>query len=432
MQQDGKKTDAANDNAAMLSTQDILTHIIEPYITKNHPDADMVLLTGSHAGAMMAGDVTPLSTSDIDIVIFYEDLQKAPVNASTRIYEYIDNVPGVTGRLPMIDTNVVDYESYDVLKDHFRKDWPCPFLYRMVAASCPIIDRSGRLPQLKADAAAFVAAGPERLSAGEMGAVVQDVQELAEAVRNAPDAEHAKAYGLILFGAAMNLDNALHNKWLNPAKAFRYFKQDDPQRAGDYSNDMALLFRQGVKEPALQQAECMIADGLAAFVPRAVSPAPPPSVFLSYVTEDEQRAISHDLFKFLMFHTLESAETAKARGEGEYYDNLASILDFTARTCNVRDGYTPKSTVDGLDRFIKKHPEALAIFAGAMQGRIGQDMTDLCLDVAGSADARGFKKLRIDYPEDIGYRRHAGKIPPAAAGRTANVKQPPQQAKKNR
>lgn len=58
----------------------------------------MVLLAGSHASAALCGDTTPLATSDIDILVFYEDLQKAPVNVATRVYEYIDNVPGVTGR----------------------------------------------------------------------------------------------------------------------------------------------------------------------------------------------------------------------------------------------------------------------------------------------------------------------------------------------
>lgn len=332
----------------------------------------------------------------------------------------------------MIDTNILDYESYHVMKDHFRKDWPCPFLYRMVQASYPVIDRTGRLPQLQADASSFVAAGPEKLSAAEMKAAVQDVQELVEAVRNTPDTSRAQLYGLMLFKAAINLDSTLHNDWINPAKAFRYFRQADPQRADDYNRDMALLLEKGQRAPALHCAEAIIADGVAAFSPRRPSSQPAKAGYMHLVTPSEQRAINNDLFRFLMFHTLESAETAKGRGAGEYYDNLASILDFTAYTHNARAGYTPGNAVDGLEHLIAARPETMAIFTGALQGRIDRTMTDLCLDVAGSTDPRGFQKLQIDYPEDIGYRRYVGKIQPASAvSRFAHVKNTSQQKKKN-
>lgn len=423
---------AAKAQDTVLPTQDILAHIITPYIKKNHPDADMVLLAGSHASAALSGDTTPLATSDIDILVFYEDLQKALVNVATRVYEYIDNVPGVTGRLPMIDTNILDYESYHVMKDHFRKDWPCPFLYRMVETSYPVIDRSGRLPQLQADASSFVAAGPEKLSAAEMKVAVRDVQELVEAVREAPDKSRARLYGLMLFKAAINLDSTLHNDWINPAKAFRYFRQADPQRADGYNRDMALLLEKGQREPALHCAEAIIADGVATFSPRRSSAQAGQKGYMHLVTPSERQTIDNDLFRFLMFHTLESAETVKGRGAGEYYDNLASILDFTARTDNARAGYTPRNAVDGLDHLIAARPETVAIFTAALQGRIDRTMTDLCLDVAGSTDPRGFQKLQIDYPEDIGYRRYVGKISPAsAANRFAHLKTPSQGKKKN-
>ena len=98
----------------MVQAQDVVEKFVKPWLAKNHPDADIVILAGSFGRAMKQDSWQPIASSDLDLVIIYSDLEKGGYKAATQIFTYEDIATALGEDKPreiMVDTNIHDLAS---------------------------------------------------------------------------------------------------------------------------------------------------------------------------------------------------------------------------------------------------------------------------------------------------------------------------------
>ncbi len=357
----------------MQEARTLVEKVILPWLAKHHPEADMVFMAGSYGRAMKEGGYSPLTSSDVDLVIVYSDLKKGGFTCAVQSFtqEEVGTALGEDQpRIMMIDTNVHDLASLHYHDKTVRENAPFAFINVMFDEGYVLIDKLGIGKTIQEKAKKFLQEGPVPTPAPLFAQETATMKTLMDAIRTADTASDRQMMGILALTPLCEYVLGIKHYWRSGSnQAYRSLRAHFPQEAEDIVNAFSPLLREGDSGAALALMQQYITQGEATMQARAPEVPQAEYPVEKYVPE-ETRAESAKMFhKFMTEHLCEALETSKRRGELAHLENISASVNFIVRNLMSRDGdAAPAAGVDTLRYLNTKLPElmpaALALLAG--------------------------------------------------------------------
>lgn len=356
----------------MQEAHALVEKVILPWLERNHPHAELVIMAGSYGRAMKEGSYQPLSSSDVDLVIVYSDLEKGGFKCAVQSFtqEEVGTALGEAPRIMMIDTNVHDLASLHYHDKTVRETSPYAFINVMLDEGYLLRDRLGIGQILQEKAAKFLKEGPVPTPAPQFAAEIADLKAFASAIAAADTAADRQMLGLQALFPVCEYVLGLHGYWRSGSnQAYRRLYAQFPDDAKALCDAFSTLIRTGEAGPTQSLLGEYITRGEATLSARpqeALKNAYPAADFVSA----EERAASQNLFlKFMTDHLCEALETSKKRGELAYLENFSATLSFITRNTVARDGDAmPAAGIETMRYLNGKYPELMPQVLAALDG----------------------------------------------------------------
>lgn len=394
----------------MEKAQDLVEKLLIPYLEEHHPNAKLVLLSGSFGRAMQGGDITPINSSDLDVFIVYDNVEDGGLKAATRQYDYVDvsDYLGGPSREIMLDLNVHDLESLKHQEGFLKHVWRCPFAFNMIVDGHVLKDEGNKYARkLKKAAEKAVEEGPSPLTHQEGLERLQEMRELEYALDHTRKIDDLKLAGVLGLRSAGNLLLALNEKWSSGTNQVnRYLQKYTPSFKGFFDSAFEKLIEDG--DPS--QARALV--GYLRETLEEKLPTLPPSTGFEYPSPDdinnlpaeERQDIENRFERFALNHFCEALDSAEKRGKDNYLDNLSATLGFMLKTVQRSTGKSTTGVSEGLDLMESQYPGIRKAFHTALEyhKHAGiQGIADKMLEDRGGLE---YKFLQVDFPEDIARR----------------------------
>ncbi len=357
----------------MQEARTLVEKVILPWLAKHHPEADMVFMAGSYGRAMKEGGYSPLTSSDVDLVIVYSDLKKGGFTCAVQSFtqEEVGTALGEDKpRMMMIDTNVHDLASLHYHDKTVRENAPFAFINVMFDEGYVLIDKLGIGKTIQEKAKKFLAEGPLPTPAPMFAQETATMKTLMDAIRTADTASDRQMMGILALTPLCEYVLGIKQYWRSGSnQAYRSLRAHFPNEAEDLVNAFSPLLRNGDATAALALMQQYITQGEATMHQRAETVPQPEYPIEQYVPQDVRTESANMFHKFMTEHLCEALETSKRRGELAHLENISASVNFIVRNLMARDGdAAPAAGVDTLRYLNTKLPElmpaALALLAG--------------------------------------------------------------------
>lgn len=357
----------------MQEARTLVEKVILPWLAKHHPEADMVFMAGSYGRAMKEGGYSPLSSSDVDLVIVYSDLKKGGFGAAFQsfVQEEVGSALGEDKpRIMMIDTNVHDLASLHYHDKTVRENAPFAFINVMFDEGFVLVDKLGIGQTIQEKAAKFLKEGPLPTPAPMFAEETANIKALMSAIAKAENASDRQMMGILALTPVCEYVLGIRHYWRSGSnQAYRSLRAHFPQDAENLVNTFSPLLRDGHANAALALMEKYIAEGEAGMAARAAEVPQEQYPVAQYVPADVRAESANMFHKFMTEHLCEALETSKRRGELAHLENISATVNFIVRNLMARDGDTAPATGQDTLRYLNTKlpnlmPAALALLAG--------------------------------------------------------------------
>lgn len=396
----------------MPSTQEVVDKFVLPWIQKNHPNAALVFLAGSHGRAMKNGDYQPVASSDLDLVIIYDNLEQANLPAASKIYT-IEEVGKALGedqpRNMMIDVNVHDFASLNYHDQVVYEGHNIVFINVMLDEAHILIDRDGIGPVLQRKAHDFLEKGPQAWSAARWVKETGDLQQILKDLKQSQSAEEKRFLGALSMVKLEDFALSLHGRWVMANQAYRAFDRLFPEEGKEITDAFSKLIRHGDSA----DAEDLLARYVSAGDKKSrEAGATPPSLVLpvdQYLPKTLADEVRDTSLKFLTGHMCEALESNKKRGEMAYLGNISASLDLIIASLEADHGQSAGVGKSAVDFFGKHLPDMLPVCLQAIDDGDFSGVVRLAEDVHKARGGLGYTRLHNFYPEDLArvFAQHA-------------------------
>lgn len=390
----------------MQEANTLVQKVILPWLQKHHPHADVVIMAGSYGRAMKQGSYQPLTSSDVDLVILYSDLEKGGFSCAVQSFSQ-EEVGTALGedkpRIMMIDTNVLDLAGLHYHDKIVRDVAPYAFINVMLDEGHVLIDRLGIGAVLQEKAARFLAEGPRPTPAPQFQAEIDDIRAYMVAIGDADCATDRQMLGALALYPFCEYVLGVHDYWRSGSnQAYRRLVSEFPEDAAEMTRCFARLIREGDAGDALNFMQKMIKRGeatLPARPPEAVTPAWPVE---KHVDADICRQRGDMFQKFMTEHLCEALETSKKRGELAYLENMSSTLNFIVRNLCSRDGdAAPAAGIETLYFLNTKLPDLMPNVLTALEGQSTAPIAAAAEQSLSHLGGMHYQQLRNVYIDDL-------------------------------
>ena len=389
----------------MAQAKDVVEKFIKPWLEKNHPNADLVILAGSFGRAMKQDSWQPIASSDLDLVIIYSDLEKGGLKAATQVFKY-EEVGLLLGeeksREMMIDTNVHDLASLHYHNKIVKENTNFAFMSVMLDEGYIVMDKLGIGPVLQQNAKKFLDEGPAPTPQGRWQGEINTLQSYLDGVRGTDSLEEKRFLGTMALIHTCEYALGLHQYWRSGSnQAYRRLTRFFPEEEKVITEAFSDLIRTGNSGKFETLMEDYIKRGnelLPTLPPGSGEPLYPVDKFVPKQEADEIR----DMFlKFMTDHLVEALETSKKRGELAHLENLSSSLNFIKMVLESKEGVQGGEGKAAM-RYIEKHyPDIMPMtLAGLDEGDFGP-LLKTAEDSLKHMGGLSYRRLENFYADDV-------------------------------
>lgn len=390
----------------MQDPHELVEKFVKPWIEKNHPNAAIVIMAGSYGRAMRQGNYQPLSSSDMDLIIIYTDLEKGGYKTATKTFqrEEVGLLVGeAQSRVMMIDTNIHDFASlihhYQYIKDHLR----VPFIPVMVDEGYVVVDKTGVGGILQQQANQYMKDGPSPMSQKEWQQQIDRIEGYLTDIMTAGSVEEKRFLGTMALAHAADYALCLHQYWrAGPNnQAYRNLSKYWPDDCQRLTDSFSALMRGGDSQGVELLLEEYIKRGRELM--KKLPAATDPEIFPvgQFVPKEEIKKID-DLFqKFIVEHVCEALDTAIKRGELSYLHALSATLHNTKNALQVRDGDRHTEGVDAMHYLNRKLPDMMPMMLQAIDEGLHDPLRKIANEVLSNMGGMDYSVLQTYYTEDM-------------------------------
>jgi hypothetical protein len=342
----------------MAQAKDVVEKFVKPWLEKNHPNADLVILAGSFGRAMKQDSWQPIASSDLDLVIIYSDLEKGGFKAATQVFKY-EEVGTVLGedkpREMMIDTNVHDLASLHYHDKIVKENTNFAFMNVMLDEGYIVRDRLGIGPVLQQKAKKFLDEGPAPTPQGRWQGEIDTLQSYLDGVRKTDSTEEKRFLGAMALIHTCEYALGLHQYWRSGSnQAYRRLTRFFPEEEKVITEAFSDLIRNGKTEKFEALMDDYITRGKALLPTLPVGSGEPLYPVDRYVPKQEATEIRDMFLKFMTDHLCEALETSQKRGELAHLENLSSSLNFIKMAIESKEDVQGGQGVAAM-RYLEKH-----------------------------------------------------------------------------
>lgn len=359
----------------MQQANDVVEKVLKPWLEKHHPNADLVVMAGSFGRAMKNGGYQPISSSDVDMVIIYRDLENGGFKAATQIFT-MEEVGTKLGeekpRTMMIDTNILDFASLHYHDQVVREGKSVAFINVMIDEGYVLKDTLGIGPIMQQKAKEFLAEGPLPLPKAKWQSEIDMMETFLKDIRAAGSAEEKQFIGAMALIHVGDYGLHLQKFWPRFNQAYRSYDQYFPEEGQKITDAFSPLVREGDSAKAEALLEDFIKRGREKMVG---APEAGPDVLFPVkenVPADQVRAVDKTYFKFALEHYSEALEPSARRGELAQLLNLSATLLTLKAAQAGNDGAAPGVGASALRFFNDRLPDTLpAVLEGLRENNFG-------------------------------------------------------------
>lgn len=388
----------------MAQAQDVVDKVITPWLEKNHPNADVVIMAGSFGRAMKQASWQPIASSDVDLIILYRDLDNGGFRAATQVFT-MEEVGLKLGedkeRIMMIDTNIHDFASLHYHDQIVREGKSVAFVNVMIDEGFLLRDRLGIGPILQEKAKAFLAEGPSPLTKARWEGEITLMQTFLDDIRTASSTEEKQFLGAMALIHVCDFGLHLQGAWPRFNQAYRVYDAKFPEEGQKITGAFSSLIRTGDSTAA----EILLAD----FVARGrdmQKTAPESSAEMlfpveKFVPAEEVAACRKVFSKFALEHYCEALETSQRRGELAHLSNLSATLLSIQGAQEVKDGVAPAIGRAALHYFNDRLPDTLPVTLQGLEEKNFDGIRKIATDVLSDMGGLHYSRLENYYLDDI-------------------------------
>ena len=391
---------------AMQQAQDVVDKFIKPWLAKHHPNADIVILAGSYGRALKQGLYQPVSSSDIDLVIIYSDLEKGGFKCAAQSFSHEDvgTALGQGPRIMMIDTNIHDLASLHYHDKVVREITHCTFINTMLDEGHVLIDRLGLAPVLQEKAAKFLAEGPEPLSQSRWRPEIDRLKTYASDISKAESIEEKRFLGTMALSHVCEYVCGMHGLWRSGGnnQDYRILHALLPEEEQRITDSFSALLRQGDSRKVEALLDNYIKRGESLFEKLPGSQEPLPFPVERHVTPQDREVIQNLFLKFMTGHLCDALETSHKRGELAWMENLSMTLHLVKRCEESRQpGLSFADGATGMRQIAHVFPDLMPVTLQAIDEDIYQPLRDIAEKSLSHMGGMKYERLDNIYAEDL-------------------------------
>ncbi len=388
----------------MAQAQDVVDKVINPWLEKNHPNADVVIMAGSYGRAMKQGSWQPIASSDVDLVIIYRDLENGGFKAATQVFT-MDEVGTKLGedkpRIMMIDTNIHDLASLHYHDKIVRENKSVAFINVMLDEGYLLRDRLGIGPILQEKAGEFLSEGPTPLTKLKWNSEIGLMATFLKDIKEAKSTEEKQFIGAMALIHACDFGLHLKGAWPRFNQAYRVYDTKFPEEGKQLTEAFSELIRDGNSVKAEALLEGFIRDGKAK---QAVAPDSAVDMLHpvdKFVPAEEIAACNKMFAKFALEHYCEALEASSRRGELAHLSNLsATILGLKGKQ-ETNDGVAPSFGAAAMHYLNDKLPNTLPAVLDGLREKNFDGVRKVAENVLADMGGLHYSRLENYYLDDI-------------------------------
>jgi len=387
---------------------DVIHRFLKPYIEKNFPGADMVLVGGSYGRAMKNGGYQPVSSSDIDLLIVYDDLEKAGYKGITQRFkmEDIGRALGGEAREIMLDCNIHDYKGLSYHSKMIKNDWRKPFTFNMLREAYVMIDPKNKAPALQRWAQRFVDAGPAPLSQGQCQDHVQTLNSFKTALKTATTAKERKVIALASYAQTANFALLVNGFWQTGTnQVYRYVERHMPDQVDQINTAFLTAIHQDKTDQliALFDDLSQLGQSRMPFLPfEKTFNGYDPIQYLGLEAADDA---FKGFIKFGLNHFCDALETSFQRGDMAPIATCNLALEFYGEAMRMFHGEEKPQGAAFAQRLLKTNPDVVDALLDAFDKKEFEDFLNICDVALAPMGGLYYKTLMLEMPEDIAMRK---------------------------
>ncbi|MDE1151058.1 MAG: hypothetical protein PW788_00855 [Micavibrio sp.] len=388
----------------MAQAQDVVEKVIKPWLEKNHPDADVVIMAGSYGRAMKQASWQPIASSDVDLVIIYRDLENGGFKAATQVFT-MEEVGLKLGedkeRIMMIDTNIHDLASLHYHDKIVRENKSVAFINVMLDEGYLLRDRLGIGPILQEKAGEFLSEGPTPMIKLKWNSEIGLMATFLKDIKEAKSVEEKQFLGAMALIHVCDFGLHLQGAWPRFNQAYRVYDAKYPEEGTRITEAFSDLIRTGDSVKAEALLEDFIARGKV-----KMEAAPATAVDMLYPVEkhvpaEEVASINKMFSKFALEHYCEALETSQRRGELAHLSNLSATILGIKGAQETNDGSAPHFGAAGLRYLNDKVPNALPAVLDGLSEKQYDGVRKVAESVLTDMGGLHYSRLENYYLDDI-------------------------------
>lgn len=388
----------------MHQPQDLIERFIKPWLDENHPHAAIVFVAGSYGRALKNGNHQPVSSSDFDLVVIYNDLAEGGFRAASKVYrkENVGKALGLADEIMMVDANVHDFASLHYLDVVTRDHAPYPFLYNMLKEGYILVDKTGIAPILQEKAEIFSASRPSANNQKQWADEIRDLETVLSDLRAADSLEEKRFIGALALYDVSEYTIKSEGYWSDGTNhSARRMAEIFPDMHKEIADAFSSLIREGQSEKAERLMEKLIAKGKS-ILPSLPAEAKQPMYPVAEHVEAEDLARMRDIFfKFMTGHMAEAYETSQSRGELYHLTTISAALVYSQLAMEAVDG-APHSIGRGAVRYFgNRMPDMLPTLLQAVDENMFGPLRDLNEKALSHMGGLGYTTLHNYYFDDL-------------------------------
>lgn len=388
----------------MQKPQEFLEKFVQPWLDENHPNAAIVMVAGSYGRALKNGGFQPVASSDFDLIVIYNDLADGGFLAAAKTYTYENIAPAMGGpdRTMMIDVNIHDFDSLAYQDIVVRDHKPYPFLHCMISEGYVLLDKTGRAPELQAQAKIFLEEGAGKMSKAAWQMEIDNLKTQLNDIRSSDSLEEKRFIGATSLFGLSSLLLRLEGLWPDGSNyAVRWFADYCPEQGERVLQAFSTLLRTGdsVKAEALFEDIIARAEKMTPAMPDA-SPALPYPVD-RHVPAAEQEMMRNTFLKFISGHVCDAFEAAPVRGELYYLQTLSAVLFYTQLAEVFRAGAPLDVGRKAMHFFNDRLPDMLPVVLQSLDEGIHAPLRQVIDKSFSDVGGLHYSHLQNYYDEDL-------------------------------
>ena len=389
----------------MAQAKDVVEKFVKPWLAKNHPNADLVILAGSFGRAMKQDSWQPIASSDLDLVIIYSDLEKGSFKAATQVFKYED-VGTMLGedkpREMMIDTNVHDLASLHYHDKIVKENTNFAFMNVMLDEGYIVMDKLGIGPVLQQKAKKFLDEGPAPTPAGRWQAEIDTLQGYLDDVRATGSTEEKRFLGAMALIQVCEYTLGVHQYWRSGSnQAYRRLTRFFPDDEKAITEGFSEIIRTGKTEKFEAVMEDLIQRGKDLLPKLPAGSGAPLYPVDKFVPKQEADEIRDMFLKFMTDHLCEALETSQKRGELAHLENLSSTINFIKMSLESKEGVQGGQSKEAM-RYLEKHyPDIMPMTLAALDDGEFEPLRKTAADALKHMGGLGYRRLENYYADDV-------------------------------